>query len=144
MPTGYQLNTMPWLRGQQPDNNTFGNFAGGKDVFAYLQGLLKNGLPQNLQNDYRKNALGEIGGNLRSGTQALNEQLAGSGASIGAGIKGLSSLNQNANKASNDVESNLTNMNFNAKNGAIQQLLSGGQLNSTIGNQNRALNLEQQ
>src|SRR5690349_21290987 len=95
--TGTNINPLtgqPWDQAyqqqQQKNLGTFGNFAGGNDVFEYLKGLLKNGLPQDLQNDYRKNALGNIGGNLRSGTQALNEQLASQGnVPIGARVAGL-------------------------------------------------------
>jgi hypothetical protein len=111
---------------------------GGGQLEAFAKDLVANGLPADIQANYLKQGQGQIAGNLRSGQQQLNEQLAGSGASIGAGIKGQSMLNQNANQSLNDLTSNLANMNFQAKQtgfGDYSNLIGLAQGNSNAQNQ---------
>ena len=89
---------------------------GGKELEDYSKSLLENGLPADIRANYLKQGLGQIAGNLASGEENLKESLAAQGgAPIAASIGGEAALRNNANQADNQLNANLANMNFDAK-----------------------------
>lgn len=121
---------------QQRLDGTWGNFAGGEELMKLLKARL-GGI------DPRQRAMieGQASGQIAGGTQAINENFAGSGGSIGSKLGALTALRSNVGK---NTQNALLQGDMNAQDSGIQGLFQGGGMNADIGQKNRALNMQQQ
>ena len=112
--------------------------AGGNQSLNFALDLMKNGLPPELKEAMTEQFQNNLGGQIRSGEQSLQENFASQGnAPSGALLGGLVSQQSNANNASRNYYADLLSQDFNARQTGfqnatdIQRLLAGvsGQMN---------------
>jgi len=119
-----------------------GDLPGGQRSFDFATQLMANGLPPELKQAMTNQFQGNLGGQLRSGEQALQENFASQGGGpTGALLGGLVSQQANANNASKDYYANLLNQDFGARQQGFNNLTNIQSLLASLTGQKNDYNM---